>query len=112
MKPTATPHTDTVFKLPGGTDENDLPVTVYDEDLGGPCLGSTWVPTDEEREAIALGANVELIVFGQGHPPVAMRLADYKVPDYEPPYTVQQPTHEEDDNGVDDPGPVVPPTHA
>jgi hypothetical protein len=41
-----------------------------------PLLRSTWEPSDLERRAIALGQNVELIVFGTGHPPVAMRAVD------------------------------------
>jgi hypothetical protein len=66
-----------VFKLPGGTEDNNLWVTTYSEDQGGPCIGSTWQPTPQERCEIASGANIELIVFGTGHPPVAMRLSTY-----------------------------------
>jgi hypothetical protein len=78
VKPIATPLTDLTFKLDGGTEENDLPVTTYDKDLGGPCFGSTWAPSYEERLAIADGANIELIVWGDGHPPVAIRMADHR----------------------------------
>lgn len=104
MKPTKTPHTEVNFELEGGTPENDLPATVYDADRGGPCFGSTWVPTDDERTQIALGANIELIVWGTRHPPVAIRLADYKVEGYRPPYNIQFPTPKEDNqDGMDDP---------
>lgn len=80
VKPRRTQASDKVFRLPGGTEDNDLWVTTYDEDdvdQGGPAIGSTWEPTDDERQAIADGANVELIVWGTGHPPVALRLSPY-----------------------------------
>jgi hypothetical protein len=51
VNPRRTHLSDSVFRLPG-----------------------VWVPSDEERQAIADGANVELIVYGAGHPPVSMRL--------------------------------------
>lgn len=95
MKPVKTPATETTFILPGGNEDNDLPVHHYDEQAGGPSLGSTWVPTDEERTQIALGANIELIVWGEGHPPVSIRVADYKVPDYRPPYRIHYPRPQE-----------------
>jgi hypothetical protein len=37
---------------------------------------SVWEPTAGEREAIAPGANIELIVWGTGTPPVAMTTTD------------------------------------
>jgi hypothetical protein len=37
------------------------------------------VPTEAEREAIAAGHNVELIVWGEAHPPVAMRVVSYPI---------------------------------
>lgn len=77
MKPRRTVTSTMVFTLPGGTEDNDLWVTQYGPDEGGPCLGSTWVPSAEEREAIANGANLELIVWGGGTPPVALRLSKY-----------------------------------
>jgi hypothetical protein len=58
------------FVLPGGTDRNDLWVEERRGEHGEPVLSSTWQPTDEEREAIAKGANVELCVWGEGTPPV------------------------------------------
>lgn len=104
MKPIRTPTSDVSYKLPGGDESNDLPVQRYEQDeLGGTVLGSTWVPTDEERTRIALGANVELLVWGEGHPPVSIRVADYKVPDYRPPYTIQYPFDcERNQGGSDD----------
>lgn len=58
------------FVLPGGTDANDLWVEERRGEKGEPVLSSTWQPTDEERQAIADGANVELLVWGEGTPPV------------------------------------------
>jgi hypothetical protein len=63
-----------VFKLPGGTEDNDLWVERLEaEGTGETILGSTWVPTDEERKAIADGANIELLVWGTAQPPVSVR---------------------------------------
>lgn len=77
MKPRRTYTSVQVFRLQGGDEDNDLWVTRYAPAEGGPALGSTWVPTDKERQAIADGANVELLVFGDGQPPVALRLSHY-----------------------------------
>jgi hypothetical protein len=77
MKPRRTVVSTRVFRLEGGNEDNDLWVTDYGPDEGGPCLGSTWVPTDAERAAIADGANLEMVVWGTGHPPVALRLSTY-----------------------------------
>lgn len=77
MKPRRTHTSTNVFHLDGGTEDNDLWVTMYSPDEGGPCIGSTWELTPEERASIAAGANVELVVFGTAHPPVALRLSTY-----------------------------------
>jgi hypothetical protein len=66
-----------VLTLPGGNEDNDLWFTEYRPEEGGVAMGSTWVPTDEERKAIAAGANIELVVWGVSHPPVAVRLSTY-----------------------------------
>jgi hypothetical protein len=58
------------FVLPGGTDANDLWVEERRGEHGEPVIGSTWVPNDLERKAIAEGANVELLIWGTGTPPV------------------------------------------
>lgn len=36
---------------------------------------SAWMPSKEEREEIAKGAPVMLYVVGDGHPPVALKVA-------------------------------------
>lgn len=70
MNTRRTHNSNFTFRLEGGTEDNDLWVH-RDEENG--LITSTWVPTDEERVAIANGENIELIVWGQGHPPVALR---------------------------------------
>jgi hypothetical protein len=75
MKPIRTAKTNTVFKLIGGTEDNDLCVFMGTED-GDPIVQSVWEPTDEERSALAAGANIELTVWGTGTPPVALRTTD------------------------------------
>lgn len=79
MRPRRTVVSNKVFRLAGGTEDNDLWTHVYTAEDGGPAIGSTWQLTDEERAAIADGANVELLVFGTEHPPVTMRLSDYQL---------------------------------
>jgi hypothetical protein len=75
VKPRRTPTSNFVFRLEGGTEDNDLWVRRDVED-GIPTINSVWVPSDEERAAIAAGANLELTVWGQGTPPVALRTTD------------------------------------
>jgi hypothetical protein len=72
MRPRRTHESNQVFRLVGGTEDNDLWVTRTVTEDGAPVICSTWEPTDDERAAIADGANVELIVWGDGTPPVAM----------------------------------------
>lgn len=77
MKPRRTHLSDRVFRLPGGNEDNDLWTTTYGPEAGGPAIGSTWELDDDERAAIAAGANVELVVFGYAQPPVNVRVTDY-----------------------------------
>jgi hypothetical protein len=77
VKPRRTVYSNQVFRLPGGTEDNDLWVQLDHHVDGSPLIRSTWVPTDEEREAIARGSNIELTVWGSGHPPVAMGVVSY-----------------------------------
>ena len=69
MLPRRTHASNGVFGLEGGNEDNDLWV----QNVNG-TIRSVWVPTDEERLAIADGANIELVVHGQGHPPVNMNV--------------------------------------
>lgn len=71
MKPVRTPSSNATFELEGGTRENDLPLERTQVD-GEAVLRSTWELTDEERQAIANGANVRLTTWGVRTPPVEL----------------------------------------
>lgn len=71
MKPITTKVTNDTFALAGAGPEADLPVERTTEDRQ-PVINSVWEPSAEERARIAAGENVELSVWGQGHPPVAV----------------------------------------
>lgn len=77
MKPRRTHYSNQVFGLPGGNEDNDLWVMLDQHETGTPLIRSCWVPTDEERAAIAAGSNIELVVWGPGHPAVSMGVVDY-----------------------------------
>lgn len=77
MRPRRTHLSTNVYRLEGGTEDNDLWTTLYGPADGGPAIGSTWEPTVAERAAIANGANIELLVFGDAQPPVNVRLSEY-----------------------------------
>jgi len=79
VKPARTPFTNRIYKLQGGTKENDLPVEMNVDVKDVPVMISTWVTLDEaERERLVSGAPIELIVWGEAHPPVAIRVANYE----------------------------------
>jgi hypothetical protein len=67
-----TPNSTSLFRLPGGTEENDLYVERCQDANGRTVLTSTWELDDDDRAAIAAGATIELLVWGHGHPPVAV----------------------------------------
>jgi hypothetical protein len=71
-----TERTNKVFTLPGGTEDNDLWVEEVHDEAGRSIQRSVWALTDDEREAIMQGANINLYVWGSGHPPVMMSLTD------------------------------------
>lgn len=77
MRPRRTWISNAVFRLLGGNEDNDLWLYREEDEQQGTLLRSTWEPTDEEREAIANGENIELIVWGDGHPPVSMTTCRY-----------------------------------
>jgi len=72
MNPVRTEFSNANFKLVGGTEENDLPVERTVDLEGNPVIVSMWKLTDEERLNIMYGADVRLVVWGTGHPPVAL----------------------------------------
>lgn len=84
MRAKRTENTDCVAKLRGGTEDNDLwYYRMEAEDpkinLQGEVICSVWVPTHEERERIANGENVRLIIWYDKIPPIAMDVTDEKV---------------------------------
>lgn len=72
MNPRRTPDSNTVFRLVGGTEDNDLWVEKRIDDHH-PVIVSVWELTGAERDDITHGANIELTVWGDGTPPVALR---------------------------------------
>lgn len=72
MRPIDTPTSDT--RWTGSGDVGDLHAETMLEPTEGGALvrvnRSRWRPTEEERAAIALGADIVLDVFGSVHPPV------------------------------------------
>lgn len=75
MKPRRTPHSNQVFTLPGGNEDNDLWVERTTSEQG-PCIRSVWELSDDERHRVAAGENVYLVVWGTGTPPVALGVTD------------------------------------
>jgi hypothetical protein len=71
MRPRRTPTSTTVFRLAGGTEDNDLWVRQGDTD-GDPWIESVWELDEDEIVAIAAGGTIELRVFGRGTPPVSL----------------------------------------
>jgi hypothetical protein len=60
MKPIRTPESNTVYVLPGGTEDNDL----HAEQLPEGIVKSVWTATEEERALIAGGARLVLLIWG------------------------------------------------
>lgn len=75
MKPVRTSKTTATYRLVGGTEENDLPVEIGEED-GKPVLVSTWYLSEEERRRISIGKRVVLTVWGIHTPPVALSVEE------------------------------------
>lgn len=73
VKPRRTPSSNHVFEMPGGTEDQSLWCRLDTSVKGTPTIASVWYLTALERKAIAAGANIELVVWGGGHPPVALR---------------------------------------
>lgn len=78
MRPRRTVESNQVFRLAGGTEDNDLWTRVARDEDGLQVVISTWEPTDEERSAIAAGANIELCVWG-GQPPVSLAVTQVQL---------------------------------
>jgi hypothetical protein len=71
LRPRRTHHSNQVFRLPGGNEDNDLWV-----ENNGEQLISVYVPTEEQRQAIADGGNILVCLWGQAHPPIALLVDD------------------------------------
>lgn len=75
MKPTDFPQANFTWNRPYDmTDEECEPLRAYRAQSGpdGAYSVSRWMPSEEERAAIAAGGPVWLYVFGTGHPPVSV----------------------------------------
>jgi hypothetical protein len=80
VKPRRTHESNKVYRLDGENEDHDLWVceTFDSEHPERIVVVSVWEPTDDERAAIAAGANVELVVWG-GQPPVAVQTTGVKL---------------------------------
>lgn len=72
MRPRRTPSSNHVFRLAGGTEDNDLPVRLEGMTGDDARVVAVFEPEPGERAAIASGANVELTLWGRGVPPMAL----------------------------------------
>lgn len=77
MKPIYTHHTNATYTLPGGNESNNLPINKTVSADGKKILISTWQLDDSERELISKKGVIELIIWGEGHPPVALAVVDF-----------------------------------
>jgi hypothetical protein len=76
MKPRRTNYTNRVFTMPGGTEDQDLWVYNIPDSNDNNVIASVWVPTAQERERIAKGENIRLLVWGTRMPPVGLDVTD------------------------------------
>jgi hypothetical protein len=72
LQPRRTHYSDGVLGLPGGNEDNDLWYQHQEHESGDHIFLSVWEPDEEQRRAIAEGANVQLLIWGSGHPPVSV----------------------------------------
>lgn len=68
-----------VWVLEGGTEDNDLWAQLDYSSDGTPVTRSTFVPTDEQRERIWRGENIELVIWGNQQPPVLVQLSEVRI---------------------------------
>lgn len=94
MRPRRTHESQKAISLPGGNEDNDLWVCLKRDDNNYPVLTSVWEPTAEEREKIANGENIELMVWAVKTPPVAVAVTD--VPLGKPPVDADEWPYPED----------------
>lgn len=72
MKPRRTPQSNTVYRLKGGNEDNDLWTEVGMGPGDQPVTISEWEFSPAEREAIAVGGRVQLVIHSHILPPVSM----------------------------------------
>lgn len=85
MNPERTVNSNVTFKLPGGTSENDLPGYRIKDSFGNIVCCSVWVPSEEEREQIAKGDNIRVVIWGQTVPPMDVQITDEELGEPSPP---------------------------
>lgn len=92
MKPRRFWEANQVFRLSGGTEDNDLWVEQFvaeDEVIGQhPALRCVYEFTEQERQQIARGANVSLTILAVQQPPVMMAVTDEHLG--KPPFRVRR----------------------
>jgi hypothetical protein len=78
MRARRTHLTTRTLALPGGNEDNDLWVYDLPDGNGRHVIASVWEPDDDERDAIARGENVRLLIWAiRGtQPPVAIDVTD------------------------------------
>lgn len=79
LKPRRTHRSTKVWRLPGGTEDNDLWVEERVAEGDVPVQASTFVPTEKQRSRIAAGENIEVLIWGSGQPPIAVVLSDIPI---------------------------------
>jgi hypothetical protein len=76
VKPRRTHNSTHVFRLEGGTEDNDLWAYYAPDEEGLAVMATVWVPTQEERERIFTGENVRLLLWARQPYPMAMDITD------------------------------------
>lgn len=76
MRPVRSAFTNAIFKLEGGTDENDLPIEKTHDADENEILVSTWEVTPQEAQQIVKGKRIELVIWGTEHPAVALKVEE------------------------------------
>jgi hypothetical protein len=78
MTPVDFPEANMTLCAPKGMEDSCGNLPVYRRTDG--IFVSAWMPSQEEKEAIAKGASIMLYVIGNGHPPVTLQVtADVEV---------------------------------
>jgi hypothetical protein len=76
LRPRRTHNSTHIFVLEGGNEDNDLWGYYLPDNIGQGVLCTVWEPTPEERQRIAEGENIRLLVWVRRPFPMAMDLTD------------------------------------